>query len=123
MKVQPLVGIKSLWALNSFHKLMLGVKMLPAYMGLAYEEFYERVEAMPPGDQEKVIREAVLFVDLNKDEVEALACFACDPNGIPYGPENLKSLGPDKLVEIMVAVCVEIAKIKINFVTEAEKKN
>lgn len=123
MKVLELRGYKSLKALNAFHTLMLGLKMLPAYLGETYEDFYSRVEDMSQADQEKMIREAVLFVELQRDEVEALACFCADVNGIPYGAENLKSLGPDQIVEIIVSVAKEIAKIKINFVTDNEKKN
>jgi hypothetical protein len=123
VRVLDLKGYKSLKALNAFHALMLGLKMLPVYAGETYEEFYQRLEMMPASDQQKMIKEAALFVELQKDEVEALACFAVDPNGVPYTAENLKSLGPDQLIDIIVAVCVEISKIKINFVTEAEKKN
>jgi hypothetical protein len=74
-------------------------------------------------DQEKLIREAVMFVELQKEEVEALVCFCADKNGVPFSAENIKSLGPQDLVEIVVAVCLEISKIKINFVSESEKKN
>lgn len=123
MKVLELRGYRSLRALNAFHALMLGLKMLPAYMGEHYEDFYARIEKMPPADQEKMIREAVLFVELQKDEVESLASFCTDPNGVPYTPENMRSLDAGVLVEIIVSVCSEIAKIKINFVSEAEKKN
>jgi hypothetical protein len=123
VKVLELKGYKSLKALNAFHTLMLGLKMLPSYCGESYEEFFARVDEMPEEDQAKLIKEAALFVELQKDEVEALAAFACDPNGIPYATESLKSLGPDKIVEIIVSVCLEIAKIKINFVSESEKKN
>lgn len=123
MKVLELRGYKSLKALNAFHTLMLGLKMLPAYLGETYEDFYSRIEEMSPGDQEKMIREAVLFVELQRDEVEALACFCADANGVAYGAENLKSLGPAEIVEIIVSVAKEIAKIKINFVSDNEKKN
>jgi hypothetical protein len=123
MNVLPLRGYKSLRALNAFHTLMLGLKMLPSYMAESYEEFFERVSKMPPKDQEKIIREAALFVELSQDEIEALVCFCTDNNNVPYGPENLKNLGPDELIEIIVAVCFEISKIKIDLVTENEKKN
>lgn len=121
-KVAELKGYKSLRALNAHHTLMLGLKMLPAYMGDTYEEFYARVEALPAHEQEKLIREAVLFVELSKEEIEALACFCLDPNGIPYTAENLRSLGVHEIMEIIVAVCVEISKIQITFVSESEKK-
>lgn len=123
MKTLELKGFKSLRALNAFHTLMLGLKMLPAYMTESYEDFYSRIELMSEEDQEKLIREAVLFVNLSEEEVEALICFATDPNGIPYGPSNVKNLNPSQLVEVIVAVCKAIAKIKVNFVSETEKKN
>lgn len=123
MKVLELKGYKSLRALNAFNALMLGLKMLPAYMGEEYETFLNKVNLMTPDDQKKMIREAAMFVELQKEEVEAIICFAADKNGVPYGPENLKSLKPNELIDIIVAVCFEIAQIKIDFISETEKKN
>ncbi len=123
MRVLELRGYKSLRALNAFHALMLGLKMLPAYMGESYEDFYARISEMPEADQEKMIREAALFVELQKDELEALVSFGADSNGIPFTAENVKNLGPKDLVELVVAVCVEISRIRIGIVSEAEKKN
>jgi hypothetical protein len=123
MKVLELRGFKSLRALNAFHTLMLGLKMLPSYMGESYEDFYARIAEMDEAGQEKMIREAALFVELQKEEVEALVCFCADANGVPYGPANLASLGPKELHEIIVAVCKVIGKIKIDLVSDAEKKN
>lgn len=123
MKVLELRGFKSLRALYAFNTLMLGLKMLPAYMGESYEDFLARVQLMSPEDQEKLIREAAVFVPLQPEEVEALVLFCADPNGVPYTAENLKNLGPKDLHEVIVAVCKEIAKIKIDLVGESEKKN
>lgn len=123
MKVLELKGYKSLRALNAFNALMLGLKMLPNYMGEGYEEFLNRIHLMSPEDQKKMIREAAMFVELQKEEVEALVCFCTDKNGVPYTSENLKNLGPDHLIDIIVEVCFAIAQIKIDFVTDAEKKN
>jgi hypothetical protein len=123
MRTLELRGLRSLRALNAFHALMLGLKMLPAYMGETYEAFYDRVSKMPAADQERLIREAALFVELQKDEAEALISFYSDPNGVPYTSENIKGLSPDELYEAIVAVCLQISKIKIDLVSEAEKKN
>lgn len=123
MKVLELKGYKSLRALNVFHTLMLGLKMLPAYMGEAYEDFYDRISKMDAASQEKLIREAALFVEIQKEELEALITFCADANGVPYSSENMKNLGPKDLHEMIVAVCREIAKIKIDLVTDSEKKN
>lgn len=123
IKTLELKGLKSLRALNAFHTLMLGLKMLPAYMGETYEDFFAKVKQMTPDDQKKIIREAVLFVELQKEEVEALICFAVDANGVPFGPANLKNLGPDELHEIISEVCFQVSQIRIDLVTDAEKKN
>ncbi len=123
MQVAELRGYKSYRAFQAFHTLMLGLKMLPAYMGETYEEFYARASLMPPADQEKLIREAALFVELQKEELDAILCFCKDPNGVPFGAENLKNLGPKEIHEAIVSVCVEISKIKIDLVSDTEKKN
>ncbi len=123
MKVLELKGYKSLRALNAFHALMLGLKMLPMYQHESYEEFYAKVEMMPEADQEKLVREAALFVEIQLEEMEALLSFACDPNGVPYTKENLNNLTPDQLIDVVVAVCMKIAKIKVQLVTDDEKKN
>lgn len=123
MRIAELRGFKSLRALNAFNALMLGLKMLPAYMGESYEAFLSRVSEMSPPDQQKLIKEAVLFVELQKEEVEALISFCLDKNGVPYSAENMKNLGPKELHEMIVAVCMELAKIKIDLVSEVEKKN
>lgn len=123
VKVLPLKGYKSLKALNAFHALMLGLKMLPSYMAETYEDFFAKVSLMPEESQVKLLKEAALFVELQQDEVAALISFAADANGVPYSPENMKNLSPDQFIEIIVAVCLEMSKIKIDFITEAEKKN
>lgn len=123
MKILEIKGYNSLRALNGFHALMLGVKMLPTYMALSYEEFFHNVSLMPLEDQEKIIREAVSFVELSLEEVEAFLSFACDPNGIPYKKENLKNLNPKEILEIIVLICLEIAKMNVDLVTTKEKKN
>ena len=123
MKIQPLKGYKSLRAFNAFHALMLGLKMLPSYMGETYEDFLGRIEKMPAADQRKMIKEAALFVELQKEELDALICFASDKNGVPYSSENVNNLRPDELIEVIVEVCFAISQIKVDFVSENEKKN
>ncbi len=122
MKILPLVGYKSLRALNGFHVLLLGLNMLPAYIGKGYEKFYASFKEKTEDEKEAAIREAVLFVELKEEEVRALVSFACDSNGIPYGDTNIKNLSPKQLHEIIVAVCMEIGRIEIELVSEEEKK-
>lgn len=122
MKLLELKGLKSLRALNTFHRLMLGIKMLPSYMLEDYDAFYARVEKMPTVDQRRVLTEAARMVDLSPEEFEALACFATDDNGVPFDSNSLKNLKPDKLVEIIVEVGMLFMKINLDFTTPDEKK-
>lgn len=121
-KVLPLKGYKSLRALNAFNALVLGLKMIPEYMTMSYEDFLNRLSGMPEADQISMLKKAALFVELQKEEVEAIVCFCTDKNGVPYEAANLKNLGPDELIDVIVSVCAEIAKMKIDFVTDNEKK-
>lgn len=122
MKVLELKGYKALRAMNVFHGLLLGLKMMPKYYLEEYETFHARFADLDDDAKEKLIREAALFVELKKEDVEALACFVCDPNGAPYQAANIKNLGPGEILDIIVAVCMEIGRIKINLVSEEEKK-
>jgi hypothetical protein len=123
MEVMELKGYKSLRALNAFHTLMLGMKMLPMYATESYEAFFARFSDLPENEQSTMIREAALFVELSKEEIEALASFCKDKNGVPYEASNIKNLGPAEMIEVIVSVCMEIGKIKIDLISKDEKKN
>lgn len=123
MKVLQLKGFQSLRAFNAFHTLILGLKMLPAYMTTTHEKFFESIDKLEQADKDKLIREAVKVVPLEQEEVEALLSFCTDPNGVPISRENIRTLGPDQMYEMICAVAIEISKIKINLVSEDEKKN
>lgn len=123
MKVRELKGHKSLRALNAFHSYMLGLKFLPAYAPESYETFFDRVGDLPIEDQVKLIREAVMFVEIDQAELCAILSFVEDPNGACYTPANVANLSPAELVEAIVAVLTEIAKMKIDLISDAEKKN
>lgn len=97
--------------------------MLPSYQSVSYEAFYESFHEKDEREKETAIREASVFVELSLEEIEALVGFVADPNGVPYGPSNVKNLGPKELHEIIVAVCMQIGKIKIDLVSSDEKKN
>ncbi len=122
-KVLPLKGYRSLRALHAFHALLLGLKMLPSYAAEPYESFYASFSEKTEAEKETLLREAAVFVQLSQDEVEAIISFCTDKNGVPYSQVNLKNLGPDELHEIIVAVGMEIGRIRIDIVSESEKKN
>ncbi len=121
-QVLPLKGYKSLKALNAFHALLLGLKMLPAYMSVDYQEFYASFKSMDDSKKERSLREAAAFVQLTSDEVDSLISFSTDRNGVPFSAVNSSNLSPDEIFEIIVHVCMEIGRIKIDLVSEEEKK-
>lgn len=123
INVLPIEGMDAYWAVQAYIKLMLGLKMLPAYGNETYEEFFGRVEKMPVADRRLLVREATNFVTLDEDEILALIRFATDPNGVPYGKENTKKMPVAKILDLIHAVAFEIAMIEIKFVSDSEKKN
>jgi len=123
IQVLPIKGIDSYWALQTYIKLLFGLKMTPMHMGKNFSEFLEELEQLPPPDMKKILKEAILLVTLDRDEVMSLVKFTSDPNGVPYSQENSLKLPPQKIMELIEAVIFEIADMKINFVTPSEKKN
>ena len=98
--------------------------MLPGHQHYSLEEFFAIVEAMTPEDQLKVVTNGAKLVALDEEEVKALVCFCTDKNGIPYTQENIKNLTPSEIVEVIVAVSMEILRnIKIDLLHDDEKKN
>lgn len=122
LEVLELKGFKSLRAWNAFSSLLLGLKMLPAHQMIPYEEFYESFKDKTEAQKETLVREAVAFVPLEESEVMAMVTFCKDANGIPYSEKNIKNLSLAQLNEIIVAVAMEIGRIKIDIVSDEEKK-
>lgn len=123
IQTKELKGLSSYSAMQVFYKLMIGLKMYAAYAHYTPEQFFDFISELSPENQDKIIREALLIVPMEREEMESLASFCCDSNGVPYRSENMKSLKPNQIFEILVKSCLELAKIKIDFITEDEKKN
>lgn len=123
MNILPLKGPKSVRALQAFQVLVLCGNMLPEYMGMSGEDYGKMADGLGEPEKEKLLRKILTTIPTQEDEIYALAAFAADKNGVPYSKINIDSLGPGQIIEILVAVCMEIAKIKITMVTDEEKKN
>lgn len=123
IKVLPLKGIDTYWALQSYIKLLFGLKMLPMYMGKTLEEFFDGIEKMPVEDRQKIVRQAVLMVTLDRDELNSLIKFAADKNGVRFSHENTAHLQPSEIMEIVHAVTQAIAALEPSFLSPSEKKN
>lgn len=122
MKVLAIKGSNALNALQGFSALLLGFKMLPSRIAEDFEHYYESFKDKTDPEKEKVLREALMFVNLKKDEIEAIVSFATDKNGIPYSAASIKNMELKDLFEVIIAVCMEIGRIKISLVSDDEKK-
>ncbi len=123
MKLLALEGIKSYYAVQAVHKLLYGVKMLPTYQYISYENFLSSLDLMSNEDQENLIREAITFVRLEKEEILDICSFCADKNGIPYGMAQLSTAKPEFIHEVIVLVAMEIMRAhKVKLVTDTEKK-
>jgi hypothetical protein len=109
--------------MRAYSLALLGLKMLPEHMGKEFSEFYAEIEARGQEAIEAAIRHAVSFVALEDEEIENVLAFVTDANGVPISSANIKNLGPNEIKEAIVAVFIEISKIKVNLVTSEEKKN
>ena len=109
---------------NAYCALVLGLHYMPVNtQNLHYEEFLQSVESMSPEDQAKCFRQAARLTNLEKEDLLAMLSFCVDKNGISYSPANINNLNPKMIVEMIVAVCMQIAGMKVDLVSESEKKN
>lgn len=122
-KVVDLVGYESIRALNVYGALLIGGKNIPGYVDMPFDQYFETIRTMPPAQQENFFRICVAVVPLEREEVEAIVCFCLDPLGVPYSRMQLKSMPLKDVFDVIISVCLEIAKFKIDFVSESEKKN
>lgn len=123
MEMRALAGVESLPALNVFSTLMLGLNQLPMYRAMRFEQFLTSVEKMPAPDQEKIIREALMFVNLDPTEVLSVVRFFNDPNGVPYCRQNIDSVGLKDIFNMIVEACKAVVQIAVTLLTPDEKKN
>lgn len=123
INVLPLKGLKSFAAYRALTALLFGYKMLPAHVGETYEEWFPKFAAMDSAGKEKVIRQALLFVQLTEAELEDLACFATNKHGVPHTSVTLAALDAGEIHEILTAVCMAFDKVRVYLVTPEEKKN
>ena len=123
MTVIEIKGSKSLRAINAFITLVTGLKMLPEYQKISIWPFLAAIAELDTDGQATMLREAALIVPIEDEEIFALAHFCQDQNGVRYSRENVNGLGPGQIIDLIVAVCLEIIKLKVHLVSESEKKN
>jgi F0F1-type ATP synthase delta subunit len=122
-RILPLKGLKSVWALNAFNSLILGLAIENAMTGQTVEQTYAAFEKLDEKAKEKAIKDALQRINLQEEDMKNLLAFATDDNGIPYTEENIKGLAPEKIIDALGRVCLEISKIKVHSIDVDVKKN
>ena len=125
MMVLPLKGLKSMDAVRGLSALLLGYYCLamPGKTQYAtFDEFFESFGWITEEEKEKIIRTAILFVKIEHWETESMAGFVQDKNGIPFVAASLKNMPLPEIIEIVVAVCKEMGKLRLSILSEEEKK-
>lgn len=123
IKTKELSGLSSYSAMQVFYKVLVGLKMYVAYAHFEPQEFFDHVAQLDIAGKEKVVREGLMLVPLDREEIMTLASFCTDANGVPFSTENMTKLKPTDILEILVKSCMQLVHIRIDFVTEDEKKN
>lgn len=117
INAENIKGIKGLYAFKALQTLLLSYYLLPEFKkpNEKYDEFLKRFSEMEDGEKKEVLNKALYFAGIEPAEIEALICFASDPNGVPYCKNNLNNLSIEQLFELIVDVCLEVARIKVFF--------
>ena len=123
VKVLPLKGYNAMAAMPTYHRLLLGLKMLPDYASIDYVAFYEMFGVMQEHEKESLLRQAIAFVKLEREELEPIIALSVDKNGVPLSSINIKNMDLEEIYEVVVAVGMAYSRLKIRLVTEEEKKN
>ena len=123
IKVKELRGLESVWALNAYHTLVRGLALEQACLGQEVDTTLAKFEALDDAGKERELRRAFALVNLGADDMQNLLLFAEFTNSLHSSIPGRSALGPVELVEAMLAVCMEIAKITPKVCPEDVKKN
>lgn len=124
MRVLTIKGTASFQALTVMQALIYGYWLVPGLSGdKTWKEFREGYYDYSDDEKEHILRNAVGFVKVSPEEIETMLSFIPDKNGIPLCAASIKNLDLGQAFEMMIAVLMEMSKIRISFISESEKKN
>ena len=122
--VKELRGLKSVYAVNALSNLVYGLAVEQAHLGQDIEETYAKFEALDEAGQRKQLKHALRIVNLTQEDMLNLLSFALDVNGVPYDEGRIKTMPPTDIMDAMLEVACQVAKvIKPRSITNDAKKN
>lgn len=116
LKIRPLVNSKSLRVVNLCAALLMGYYMQPGQiMNKTYKEFLQSVQELTKDEQAELLLSSARLLQLNGDEILDALAFVEDPNGLPIDKTNIGNFGPDLILDMIVAVCLEALDLRVFF--------
>lgn len=122
MEVSKIKGHNAIPAYRGFTALLFGLKQTPDFAHIRWVDYFESFKEKSEEEKETLIRTALGFVPID-DEIPHMLSFVKDKNGIQYSSSNMNNLSLPEIIEIVVAVCMEIGTFKISTISDGEKKN
>lgn len=112
---KDLKGLKSVRVMQITSTLVMGLAMLPVNMNKTFAEFYQEVIEADVDTQRKILEDAIRFVELSEEELLAVLCFCADSNGIAISKSNIGNYEPNKIMDMVVEVCLGVLAIDVFF--------
>ena len=74
-----------------------------------------RFEKSTDEEKKDIIKLGADTFNLSLEEVCFLVGLVEDANGVPYSKANINNLQPQEIINIIIAVCLEISKVTVFF--------
>lgn len=109
-------GLKSPAGFQVLYTLLIGAYSVPVFdYKKSFDEYIKDFEKMPREGRRNLLAKAVCITPLQEDEYLNVLCFAKDENGVPYSKENVDNLSYDKIMELVVEVCLAYSDCRVFF--------
>lgn len=113
---EDLRGLKSPAGFQVLYTLLIGFYSIPTFeKNTDFNEFIKEFEKMPREQRREILMKSACITPLKEEEYLNVLCFCKDPNGIPYGKENVNNLKYDEIIELVVEVCLAYSDCRVFF--------
>ena len=125
MKIRPITGYNCYRAYQVYRDILLASYIFwnanKVYLSdkeakpESYKDFLMRFEKSTDEEKKDIIKLGADTFNLSLEEVCFLVGLVEDANGVPYSKANINNLKPQEIIDIIIAVCLEISKVTVFF--------
>ena len=125
MKIRPILGYNCYRAYQVYRDIILASYIFwnanKVYLSdngdkpESYKDFLMRFEKSTDEEKRDIIKLGADTFNLSLEEVCFLVGLVEDANGVPYSKANINNLQPQEIIDIIIAVCLEISKVTVFF--------